>query len=388
MKRMIEKHGEPSAIIFSKNINKYNVIWGFDDIFTITNNDLSNIDILNDLQNQLNLWKETSDDIAAIGYLSYDAKQLFYQNLDFKKSNSSLPIAWFAKPKIIKSIPRNKIHDFYAKSCYLKKTKELINDEIYNDKINIIKKYLKAGDVYQINFTQPIKYQYKDCSPLQLFGTLSKFDNPNFGAYIDINSHQIISLSPENFLKKDKNCISSSPIKGTRKRSKNKDEDVRLINELKQSEKDKAEHLMIVDLIRNDLGKICKFGSVKTENLFKIHSFKTIHHMISDIIGKINKNIQEIDIFRALFPGGSITGAPKQRAIEIIDEIEQYKRGIYTGSIGYISNKGDMNFNISIRTLTINKNHIIYPVGGGIVWDSISKDERKEAIYKSKVMNI
>mgnify|MGYP001178845544 CR=1 FL=1 len=388
MKKLIQKYGHPNAIIFSNSIDDYNIIWGFDDIFTINDKELDDIDILDELQSKINSWKKNSDNIAAVGYLSYDAKQLFYPNLNFKKSNSQIPAVWFGKPKIVKKVSRNELYDFYSKTCNINKIQELASNDIYEDKISIIKEYLKAGDVYQINFTQPMQYHYQNCSPIELFASLAKFSNPNFGSYIDLNSHQILSLSPENFFLKKNNIISSSPIKGTRTRSDEIIKDKKLLDELKKSEKDRAEHVMIVDLIRNDLGKICEFGSVNTENLFKVHSFQTIHHMISDISGKVNKNILEIDIFRALFPGGSITGAPKQRAIEIIDDIEEYSRGIYTGSMGYISNNGDMNFNIAIRTLTVNNNNITYPVGGGIVWDSIASEERKEAIYKSKVMNI
>tara|TARA_Y100001960_G_C14560335_1_gene770460 strand:- start:389 stop:976 length:588 start_codon:yes stop_codon:yes gene_type:complete len=195
-------------------------------------------------------------------------------------------------------------------------------------------------------------------------------------------------MSPECFFKKIKNKISSSPIKGTRKRSKNKIEDQYLKEELIKSEKDRAEHLMIVDLIRNDIGKICEYGSVDTENLFKVHSFKTIHHMITDIYGKLNANIQERDIFEALFPGGSITGAPKESSMKIIDQIENYSRGVYTGSIGLITPNNDMIFNIAIRTLTLINGNAIYPVGGGIVWDSNYRDERDEALNKSKILNL
>ena len=388
MKNMVNKYGNPDAVIFSDTLDSYNLIWGFDDIFKINDNDLSDQNILNEFQNKIDSWKDNSNDITAVGYFSYDAKQLFYPHVNFKTPESSLPIAWFGKPKIAKVVSRNEFHDFYSTSCSIEKNIDLMHQEEYNEKINLIKSYLRAGDVYQINFTQPIKYKIGYSSPLDLFANLSKFSEPNFGMYLDINSSQILSLSPENFFTRKNNMISSSPIKGTRTRSDNISEDQKLIDELQKSEKDKAEHIMIVDLIRNDLGKICKFGSVETNNLFKVHSFKTIHHMITDVTGRLKDNISEIDVFQALFPGGSVTGAPKQRSLEIIDQIEEYSRGVYTGSMGFISNTGDMNFNIAIRTLTLNKDEGIYPVGGGIVWDSIAKDEREEAIYKSRVLAI
>ena len=193
-------------------------------------------------------------------------------------------------------------------------------------------------------------------------------------------------MSPENFFTKINDKISSYPIKGTRMRSNIDSEDIDLKIELMNSEKDKAEHLMIVDLIRNDLGKICQYGSIKVNDLFHVKSFNTVHHMVSDINGTLKDNISETNIFEALFPGGSITGAPKQRAIEIIDQIENYSRGIYTGAMGIISNNGDMIFNIAIRTLTLENQKAEYPVGGGVVWDSTAKGEREEAIQKGKIL--
>ena len=260
--------------------------------------------------------------------------------------------------------------------------------EHYHKKINVIKDYLRSGDVYQINYTQPIKYEFDQGSSFELYLKLFQLAKPEFGCYLNINSNQIISMSPENFFTKINDNISSSPIKGTRKRSNDLVKDRKLFKELMDSEKDRAEHIMIVDLIRNDLGKICKFNSIDVEKLFNVQSYATIHHMVTKVYGQLRPQIKEKDIFRALFPGGSITGAPKQRAIEIIDQIENYSRGIYTGALGIISNTGNMIFNIAIRTLTLKGQSIVYPTGGGIVWDSESDDERMEAIQKSKILSI
>jgi len=387
MKDLINKYGDPISVVFSNDKNYCHLIWEFDDTFEVSYKQLNNNNILNDLQNKIDTWKDYSDNIAAVGYFSYDAKQIFFPRVKFKKIESSLPLVWFGKPKKISTVTKKDFNDYYSSFCKLRKNIDIIKQDEYNKKIDTIKMYLAAGDVYQINFTQPLQYSCSG-SPLGIFSALSMSSQSNFSAFMNINGHQIISLSPENFFTKTNNVISSSPIKGTRTRSHDKNEDKQLINELKNSEKDRAEHIMIVDLIRNDLGKICKFGTVKTKNLFKVHSFKTIHHMITDVIGELKENAKEMDIFEALFPGGSITGAPKQSALEIIDQIEEYSRGIYTGSIGFISKEGDMNFNIAIRTLILNQREAIYPVGGGIVWDSDAEEERKEAIYKSKILDI
>ena len=161
--------------------------------------------------------------------------------------------------------------------------------------------------------------------------------------------------------------------------------DESLASELYRSEKDRAEHLMIVDLIRNDIGKVCEFGSINVKDLYKIHSFETVHQMVSQVYGKLRTSINETDIIKALFPGGSITGAPKEQSMKIIDSLENYQRGIYTGALGSIFSNGDMDFNIGIRTMTVQDGIGNYPVGGGIIWDSDPLEEWHEAQQKSKI---
>ena len=385
--REIEKYGVPDAIFFSFEKNKYYMIWGFDDIYSISKEQINNKNILKDLQNKITSWKDDSSEIAAVGFLSYDAKNIFFPNINFQPLKSDSPILWFGKPAVIKIVNKDELLNFNKNKLNLKKTKSINDSNHYHSKINQIKNYLREGDVYQINYTQPMEYRL-DGEAFDLYLMLLKNAAPKFGAYLNIDSLKFITMSPEKFFTRENNDISSSPIKGTRKRSPNKIIDQELLNELMNSEKDRAEHIMIVDLIRNDLGKICKFGSVNVKNLFGVKSFNTIHHMVTEVIGELKPKINETDIFKALFPGGSITGAPKQRAIEIIDEIENYSRGLYTGAMGIILNNGDMIFNIAIRTLTLKNNLIKYPVGGGIVWDSDPDDERMEAIQKSKILSI
>ena len=175
-------------------------------------------------------------------------------------------------------------------------------------------------------------------------------------------------------------------MKGTRPRFENENEDREQIEDLKHSDKDRAEHIMIVDLLRNDIGKISELGSVEVNNLFSIESFETVHQMVSEVRGKLAKNIKENEIIKAMFPGGSITGAPKEISMKIIDTLENYGRGIYTGAIGKVSSNGEMDFSIAIRTLFVENSKGIYPVGGGIVWDSNAKEEYDEAYQKSKIL--
>ena len=385
MIKYLEKYGTPDAIFFSYNKDEFFSIWGFDDIYSLSKNQLIEKNIMNNFQNKITEWKKESEEIAAVGFLSYDSKNIFFPKVNFKNIDSDVPLIWFGKPRMIKKIHKSDLIDLKTKKSTLNKIIDVPDIKYYNQIIAKIKNYLKSGDVYQINYTQPISLELIG-KEFDLYLSLLKTANPSYSAYLNLNSKTYLSMSPENFFTKINDKISSYPIKGTRMRSNVDSEDINLKIELMNSEKDKAEHLMIVDLIRNDLGKICQYGSIKVNDLFHVKSFNTVHHMVSDINGTLKDNINETNIFEALFPGGSITGAPKQRAIEIIDQIENYSRGLYTGAMGIISNNGDMIFNIAIRTLTLENQKAEYPVGGGIVWDSTAKGEREEAIQKSKIL--
>ena len=385
MIKYLEKYGTPDAIFFSYNKDEFFSIWGFDDIYSVSKNQLIEKNIMNNFQDKITEWKKESEEIAAVGFLSYDSKNIFFPNVNFKNIDSDVPLIWFGKPRVIKKIHKSDLINLKTKKSVLNKIIDVPDIKYYNQIIAKIKNYLKSGEVYQINYTQPISLKLIG-KEFDLYLSLLKTANPSYSAYLNLNSKTYLSMSPENFFTKINNKISSYPIKGTRMRSNIDSEDVDLKIELMNSEKDKAEHLMIVDLIRNDLGKICQYGSIKVNDLFHVKSFNTVHHMVSDINGTLKDNISETNIFEALFPGGSITGAPKQRAIEIIDQIENYSRGIYTGAMGIISNNGDMIFNIAIRTLTLENQKAEYPVGGGVVWDSTAKGEREEAIQKSKIL--
>ena len=385
MIKYLEKYGTPDAIFFSYKKDEFFSIWGFDDIYSVSKNQLIEKNIMNNFQDKITEWKKESEEIAAVGFLSYDSKNIFFPNVNFKNIDSDVPLIWFGKPRVIKKIHKSDLINLTTKKSVLNKIIDVPNIKYYNQIIAKIKNYLKSGEVYQINYTQPISLELIG-KEFDLYLSLLKTANPSYSAYLNLNSKTYLSMSPENFFTKINNKISSYPIKGTRMRSNIDSEDVDLKIELMNSEKDKAEHLMIVDLIRNDLGKICQYGSIKVNDLFHVKSFNTVHHMVSDINGTLKDNISETNIFEALFPGGSITGAPKQRAIEIIDQIENYSRGIYTGAMGIISNNGDMIFNIAIRTLTLENQKAEYPVGGGVVWDSTAKGEREEAIQKSKIL--
>ena len=391
---LIKTHGEPDILLDGWDENDTpKAIWNFEDVFVINSNGKA---ILNDkpvsgnpfnlFQKILNKWKANSDDLAAIGYMSYDLKNILYPHLNFKPIKRLTPLLWFAKPN--KILPYEITHDDDETiPLDLSLIKNIPNPKNYEKSINVIKSYLAQGDSYQINFTQPKKYQLKG-NPFDIYLSMREKIKPNCGMYVNLGGMQILSYSPETFFQTHDGIIESFPMKGTRPRSYDIIQDELLAGELHNSEKDRAEHLMIVDLIRNDIGKVCEFGSIQVDNLYGIQSFETVHQMVSRVHGALSSNTLEIDIIKALFPGGSITGAPKERSMEIIDTLENYHRGIYTGALGSIASNGDMDFNIAIRTMTMQNNIATYPVGGGIVWDSNPMEEWNEAQQKSKIIDI
>ncbi len=255
--------------------------------------------------------------------------------------------------------------------------------EKFKNSVRKIKNYIKNGDVYQVNLTQRFSGT-TELSSYELYRDLRKISPAPFGAYLNFDSFHILSNSPERFIKCFDNKIQTRPIKGTRPRGKDKIEDLKLQDELLNSEKDKAELLMIVDLQRNDLGKISKVGTVKVPELFVIEPYANVNHLVATVEGELEEGKSCIDIIKATFPGGSITGAPKIRAMEIIDELENTKRNVYTGSLGYIGFDGSMDLNIAIRTIIKKDDNLYFQVGGGITWDSNEEDEYNETLYKAK----
>lgn len=358
------------------------IIWNHDGLYI--NNKKINSPNIKKVQDTIDLWKNKSNKISAVGFISYHFKDILYPNINFSKI-SSFPYLFFAKPKKMHSYKIKKDKNI-SNPSRVNTIEDILDVNKYVEKINKIKNELEHGNVYQINYTMNKKYRL-DCNPFDLFLKIRNKSEPQYGYYFNFNDYDILSFSPEQFFKTKNSYIYSYPMKGTIKRSVNFKQDEYLKSILEKSPKDKAEHLMIVDLIRNDLGKISKFGTVKTKNLFQVQSYKTVHQMVSEISGALIDDIKEFDILKALFPGGSITGAPKESAMKIIDRLENYNRNIYTGAIGYIKNNGDMNFNIPIRTMCVKNNIGNYSVGGGIVWDSIPEKEWEEAQLKSAILN-
>jgi len=246
--------------------------------------------------------------------------------------------------------------------------------------------YIYAGDIYQANLTQRFSMAWEG-DPWNLYSQLHQQNPAPFAAFLPYSDFQILCSSPERFIRIQTNGqIETRPIKGTRPRGKSLADDDMLALELQNSSKDRAELTMIIDLERNDLGRICEFGTVKVTDLIKLEKYPTVWHLASTVTGKLRRGLEPSDIIQAVFPGGSITGAPKIRAMEIIEELELFKRGHYTGSIGYIGFDGAWDLNIVIRTILLKDDKAHVHVGGGIVADSIPESEYNETLDKAKAL--
>jgi para-aminobenzoate synthetase component 1 len=251
--------------------------------------------------------------------------------------------------------------------------------------VNKAKQYIREGDIYQVNLSQEFSAK-TTLSAFEIYRRLRQISPAYFNAYLDCADFQILSSSPERFLCSEGKSVTTRPMKGTRPRGDDKKDDQRLKKELLVSPKDRAELMMIVDLERNDLGRVCTYDSVRVSALRTLEEYNTVFQTTATITGRLYKGKDRIDLLRACFPGGSITGCPKIRAMEIIDELEPHRRSIYTGCLGYLSFNGNMDFNILIRSILKKDNTVKFGVGGGIVADSLPQEEYRETLVKARAM--
>jgi len=247
------------------------------------------------------------------------------------------------------------------------------------------REYILAGDIFQVNISQRFEAKLA-APPYELYRQLRLVNSAPFASYLGFEEVSVASASPERFLRLSGDLVQTRPIKGTRRRGATLAEDAALANELLSSVKDRAENVMIVDLERNDLGRICRYGSVKVTELAVLENYPTVFHLTSTVEGRLSPGKGAIELLKATFPGGSITGAHKVRAMEIIDELEPTRRSVYTGSIGYLGFNGDMDLNIAIRTVLVKDGKACFQVGGGIVYDSKPEAEYEETLDKARAL--
>lgn len=256
----------------------------------------------------------------------------------------------------------------------------------YTERFSRIQEYIRSGDCYQVNFTQQFSAAVEG-DAWATYLRLRRLSSAPFGAYLNYEFAKILSNSPERFIQCRAGRVVTSPIKGTRPRdTRSAIDDEKLASALKHSEKDRAENVMIVDLMRNDLSRVCTLNSVKADTLFELHSFANVHHLISHVSGTLNEGFDALDCLVACFPGGSITGAPKIRAMQIIEELEVQRRGVYCGSIFYFGLNGDLETSITIRTMTFSNGTVRFSAGGGLVADSDVLAEHTELMDKASAM--
>ena len=322
--------------------------------------------------------------------INYEAGFLFEAKLSHLLSgnNEKLIQFFFFDKREVRQLKSSKIifTDFSDDKYSIKNFKLNRTESQFLNDIVTIKKYIKAGDTYQVNYTVKGRFEFSG-SYSGFFQKLLFNQSARYSAFINNDEKIIISLSPELFFQTNGKQINSAPMKGTIHRGHNHSSDALSIKELETGEKNKAENVMIVDLIRNDLGRICRYGSVKVPEIFQIEKYESLFQMVSNVRGKLRKKVKIGELLQNIFPCGSVTGAPKIRTMEIINEIEKEKRGIYTGSIGLITPE-ELKMNVAIRTITINKNtgNGIMGLGSGIVWDSTPQSEYEEVLLKSKFL--
>lgn len=263
-----------------------------------------------------------------------------------------------------------------------------VNKAEYIQHIEALRNHIEEGDCYEINFCQEFHGEVLNWNPVETFLELNRVSPKPFACFQKHNQHYILSASPERFIKKEASKIISQPIKGTRPRGSSMAEDEALKMELRNSEKEMAENMMIVDLVRNDLARTAKSGTVKVEEMFGIYSFQQVHQMISTIVSEAKNNVHFVDIIQNAFPMGSMTGAPKVKVMQLIEHYENTKRGAFSGAAGYMKPSGDFDFNVLIRSLFVNTETMKYSfqVGSAITYDSIAEEEYEECLVKAKAL--
>ena len=343
------------------------------------------------------------------GYLSYDLKN---DTEDLQSNNFDgldFPDLFFFQPKKLFLIKGNEVEIQYLRMCddeietdfeeithcslFSVPTSDVeiqqrISKENYLSKVSKMLEHIHRGDIYEANFCMEFYAKNAQIEPLEIYQKLNAISEPPFAVYFKNNFQYLLSASPERYLRKEGNKVISQPIKGTARRSFDIEQDEQLKSDLAQNEKERSENIMIVDLVRNDLSHTATKGSVQVEELCQIYTFKQVHQMISSIVSEVENTTSPIEILRTTFPMGSMTGAPKISAMQIIEELEETKRGLYSGAVGYFTPTGDFDFNVVIRSILYNsKNqYLSFSVGSAITSQAIPEMEYEECLLKAKAM--
>ena len=333
----------------------------------------------------LNAWgKIHCPNGGALGFLSYDwARALEPRAFSQTRKQHHLPDVRVTFFRHLDSAPSPPTLEATTQGEWVENEREA--DGKYLRDVACVQDFIARGDIYQANLTRRFECDL-NCSPRALYERLRAQHAVNFGAFLAWDDWQIVSNSPERFVRLNGRRLLAQPIKGTGARGATPDDDARLREQLRTSPKDRAENVMIVDLLRNDLGRVCEWGSVQVPRLWEVETFGTLHHLVSEVSGVLRAELDGLDVLRALFPCGSITGAPKIRAMQVLDALEPVERGVAMGALGYLKFDGDMDWNVAIRTLTCRAGRANFHCGGGIVADSRGEDEWRELQLKARAL--
>ena len=376
--------------------NEFLLAVGAKDEIPESNNCFSTI---NDFFNKSKEWK--------FGFLCYDIKNEIEDLQSKNEEQLKFPLTHFFNPETLIRITgseaeiisshKNVTEIFYEinsvsiseqHTSLFPEIKTTMPDEEYLMKVEKIKEYITEGDVYELNLCREFYCENYKCDPLQLYFKLNETSLAPYSVFYKLNSKYLLCASPERFLKKDATKIISQPIKGTIRRSEDEQMDIQLRSKLLNSEKDRAENVMIVDLVRNDLSRSCVAGSVIVEELFGIYTYPKVHQMVSTVCGDLRNEIAISDALKNAFPMGSMTGAPKIRAMQLIDELENSKRGLFSGAVGYITPENDFDFNVVIRSILYDaeNKYLSFSAGGAITIDSNPQSELEEILLKTEAV--
>ena len=354
---------------------------------------------------------QTSTKDWLFGYLSYDLKNDVEDLSSNNYDRLEFPDLFFFQPKKIFLIKGNDVEmlylnmveeeisiDFHLISQFNEPSNERNNNSLkiklrihkdeYFNKLDIMLAHIHRGDIYEANFCQEFYCENATVDPLQTYDHLNAISKPPFATFLKLDDKYLLSATPERFIKKVGTTVMSQPIKGTAVRLSNGMADRAMAKALAEDEKERSENIIIVDLVRNDLSKTAKKGSVQVKELCKVYSFEQVHQMISTILSEVKEDLSPVEILRTTFPMGSMTGAPKISAMQIIEELEETKRGLYSGAVGYFTPEGDFDFNVVIRSILYNetKKYVSFSVGGAITAKSDPLKEYEECLIKAKAM--
>lgn len=386
------------------NNSNYEAVLAADALTSIKTDYAHGYKVLKEYQSNIKDW--------IFGYLTYDLKNAVEDLSSENFDGLNLPDLYFFQPKKLflikdavvelhylamvddeldedfRSIESQMVSDRQDSQGNSLKIKLRMQKDQYFEHLQKIIDHIHRGDIYEMNFCQEFYAENSEIDPLRTFFNLNAISKPPFACYLKHDEYHLICASPERYMQRKGNRVISQPIKGTSKRSNDKQKDIRLLEHLKNDPKERSENIMIVDLVRNDLSKIAVKGSVKVEELCEVHSFLQVHQMISTIAAEVSTQTNSVDLVKTAFPMGSMTGAPKYTAMKIIEQQETFKRGLYSGSVGYFSPQGDFDFNVIIRSILYNskKRYVSFSVGGAITAKSIPENEYEECLIKAKAM--